>query len=271
MAEKGVKPVSRGRKRVFLGFSIIAIFVLFMAALAILYMISKGRPQFLAWGLLIVLGGALVFLSTGILFLTGALIWNKGIPWGITARAVAAIFPASVKLAKMFGIHEDVVRRSFLQVHNELTKREKSRLTGQDILVLAPICLQKADCRYKISVEVSNCRRCGRCPVSGLLALQDEYGFHLAVTTGGTRARQLVKELKPRGVVAIACERDLASGIQDTRPLKVLGVTNERPRGPCFETEVNLAEVEEALLNLLGKQESICLPKGNMLEEGASS
>ncbi|NLN16707.1 MAG: DUF116 domain-containing protein, partial [Firmicutes bacterium] len=139
----------------FLGFSIIAIFVLFMAALAILYMISKGRPQFLAWGLLIVLGGALVFLSTGILFLTGALIWNKGIPWGITARAVAAIFPASVKLAKMFGIHEDVVRRSFLQVHNELTKREKSRLTGQDILVLAPICLQKADCRYKISVEVS--------------------------------------------------------------------------------------------------------------------
>ena len=40
----------------------------------------------------------------------------------------------------------------FLQVHNELTKRKKSRLTGQDILVLAPICLQKADCRYKISV-----------------------------------------------------------------------------------------------------------------------
>ncbi|MGI6559076.1 MAG: DUF116 domain-containing protein [Limnochordia bacterium] len=47
------------------------------------------------------------------------------------------------------------------------------------------------------------------------------------MSTGGTRARQLVKELKPKGVVAIACERDLASGIQDTRPLKVLGVTND--------------------------------------------
>ena len=199
-AEKGVRLVSRGRKRVFLGFSIIALLVLFMGSLAILYVISKGRPQLLAWGLLIVLGAVFVFLSTGILSLTGALIWNKGIPWGITARAVAAIFPVSLKLAKMFGIEEDVVRRSFLQVHNELTKREKSRLTSQEILVLAPICLQKADCRYKISVEVSNCRRCGRCPVNGLLALQDEYGFHLAVSTGGTRARQLVKELKPKGL-----------------------------------------------------------------------
>ena len=77
----------------FLGFSIIAIFVLFMAALAILYMISKGRPQFLAWGLLIVLRGALVFLSTGILFLTGALIWNKGIPWGINSQGCGCHLP----------------------------------------------------------------------------------------------------------------------------------------------------------------------------------
>ena len=114
-AEKGVRLVSRGRKRVFLGFSIIALLVLFMGSLAILYVISKGRPQLLAWGLLIVLGAVFVFLSTGILSLTGALIWNKGIPWGITARAVAAIFPVSLKLAKMFGIEEDVVRRSFLR------------------------------------------------------------------------------------------------------------------------------------------------------------
>jgi hypothetical protein len=271
LAQKGVSTVSRGRKRVFLGFSIIALFVLFMAALALVYMISKGRPQLLAWGLLVFVGVVLLFLSMGILSLTGAFIWNKGIPRGIAVRAVAGIFPFSLRLAKMFGIDEDIVRRSFLQVHNELARREETHLTGQEILVLAPICLQKADCRYKISVEVSNCRRCGRCPVNGLLALQDDYAFHLAVSTGGTRARQLIKDLKPKGVVAIACERDLASGIQDTRPLKVLGVTNDRPRGPCFETEVDLAEVEEALLNLLGKQESISLPKGNMLGEGASS
>ena len=62
--------------------------------------------------------------------------------------------------------------------------------------------------------------------------------------------------------MAIACRQDLASGIQDTRPLKVTQVTNERPRGPCFETEVNLAEVEEALLNLLGNRRVYASPKG---------
>ena len=48
-------------------------------------------------------------------------------------------------------------------------------------------------------------------------------------------------------IIAIACDRDLASGIQDASPLPVLGVLNERPCGPCFNTRVNLQDVEEAI------------------------
>ncbi len=56
-----------------------------------------------------------------------------------------------------------------------------------------------------------------------------------------------MKELHPKLILAIACERDLASGIQDVYPLPAVGVLNIRPNGPCYNTTVDLTEVKEAI------------------------
>jgi hypothetical protein len=69
----------------------------------------------------------------------------------------------------------------------------------------------------------------------------------LAVATGGTLARRIIVERRPKLIIAVACERDLSSGIQDSYPLPVFGITNHRPHGPCYDTEVDLERVEEAL------------------------
>ena len=45
----------------------------------------------------------------------------------------------------------------------------------------------------------------------------------------------------------MACERDLTAGIRDAYPLPVIGVLNQRPHGPCFNTQVVLAELETTL------------------------
>ncbi|OGW54239.1 MAG: hypothetical protein A2Y81_02735 [Nitrospirae bacterium RBG_13_43_8] len=39
----------------------------------------------------------------------------------------------------------------------------------------------------------------------------------------------------------------LSSGIADTYPLPILGIPNERPFRPCYNTNVNLDRVEEAI------------------------
>jgi len=56
-----------------------------------------------------------------------------------------------------------------------------------------------------------------------------------------------VKDVKPEAIVAVACERDLSSGIVDTYPLPVLGIPNERPFGPCLNTQVDLEKVKDAI------------------------
>jgi hypothetical protein len=60
---------------------------------------------------------------------------------------------------------------------------------------------------------------------------------------------------RPQLIIAVACERDLTSGIQDTYPLPVYGILNRRPFGPCFNTEVPLGEVERIIRRFVGKHE----------------
>ena len=69
-------------------------------------------------------------------------------------------------------------------------------------------------------------------------------------------ARQMVMQARPKAIVAVACERDLTSGIQDVFPLPVLGVLNERPYGPCFNTRVDKKKLEDAILAFLDNEEA---------------
>ena len=73
-----------------------------------------------------------------------------------------------------------------------------------------------------------------------LIDMANRMGFHFRVATGGTLARKIAKELRPKMLLAIACERDLTSGIQDVYPLPAAGVLNIRPNGPCYNTTVDL-------------------------------
>jgi hypothetical protein len=70
----------------------------------------------------------------------------------------------------------------------------------------------------------------------------------LQTAPGGNVARKIIRKTKPRAIVAVACERDLVSGIQDVAPkIPVLGICNSRPAGPCKDTVVDLDEFRDAL------------------------
>lgn len=167
---------------------------------------------------------------------------------GLTIRL---FLPLMTLLARSLGIDKERVRSSFIKVNNELVLSERKKYDPGQILLLMPHCLQSSRCQYRLTYDIRNCRRCGQCPIDGLITLSDAYGIHLAVATGGTIARRVVVQKRPKLILATACERDLASGIQDTYPLPVYGVLNERPNGPCLDTFINLRHVEDALLMFL--------------------
>jgi hypothetical protein len=124
---------------------------------------------------------------------------------------------------------------------------------GNRILLLMPHCLQVDKCKIRLTHDIRNCERCGKCEIKDLIAIAEKNGLDLHVATGGNLARRIVKHANPDAIVAVACERDLSSGIADTFPLPVLGIINERPFGPCVNTRVDLSKVEEAIEALSSK------------------
>jgi hypothetical protein len=160
---------------------------------------------------------------------------------------VRILFPLAQAIGAFLGIPKDEIRGSFIEVNNSLVMASSRLIEGDRLLLLLPHCLQSFECPHRVTSEVRNCRRCGGCEIADLITMCDSYGIKMSIATGGTLARRVIVESRPRAIVAVACERDLTSGIQDAYPIPVIGVLNERPYGPCRDTRVDLARVEDAI------------------------
>jgi hypothetical protein len=202
-------------------------------------------------GVMLILVAGSVILATALLVLTT--ITGKDIPGTrlLRATAIRLLLPVIEFFGKIAGIPRDTIRQSFIAMNNSLVLSRRFRLKPDRIMILLPHCLQLAECDIKITGDINKCIRCGRCDIAGLANLAEKYRIDIFVVTGGTLARKVIREKRPKLVVAVACEGDLTSGIRDCYPLPVLGILNDRPHGPCFNTAVDTRKIDEALRMVL--------------------
>ena len=155
----------------------------------------------------------------------------------------------SQSVAKRIFLDPDKAVRSFITLNNEfiIKKLVNRSASPERVLILLPHCIQLNSCAFKITSDIHNCRKCGKCVVADFIRLSERFGFDVFVSTGGTMARKVLIERRPDLILAVACERDLLSGIKDTLALPVLGILNERPNGPCYNTTVSTEAVETML------------------------
>ena len=249
---------TRAKKRLFVGFLLLAI--LFCTGLLALgwYIASPGLARI--WEPLPALVGGLfsLVMLLGLWGIATIVFAVLGLPYlplfkKQTYSLINLLFPLAVRIGSLFGISKRQLEGSFITVSNLMFDRMNIKVPAERLLVITPHCLQLATCPHKITRDPSNCKRCGGCDIGSLVTLSEKMGFHFFVATGGTLARQVVKETRPKAVLAIACERDLMSGIQDVYPLPAVGVLNIRPNGPCYNTHVDIEEVQRELEKLIEK------------------
>ena len=165
--------------------------------------------------------------------------------------ALKAIFPVVIFMTKLFKGDGDAIRKIFIEINNLVVESGSKMYKPEDVLVLLPHCLQNSDCGYKITNNMFNCHECGRCTIGDILKLVNKMGVKARVVTGGTAARNIVKESRPKIIVSVACERDLASGISDVGSIPVVGIYNQRPNGPCFNTTLDIVYFEKKLKEIV--------------------
>ncbi len=203
----------------------------------------------------IVIGLGVLYLIGGGMTLVLTILRGKNLFFNRKIRGVVIrfLFPLLVIAGKFIGIGKDQVRRSFVAINNQLVLNEAKRVKPEKLLILLPHCLQFHECRVRITGNIENCRRCGKCKIKDLVEISEKYNVAISVATGGTLARRIVVEKKPDIIIAVACERDMTSGIQDSYPIPVFGILNRRPFGPCFDTDVDMGLVEKGVETFLEK------------------
>ena len=148
---------------------------------------------------------------------------------------------------KLIGLSRERIQRAYAGINNRVVFAGKQRFKPEDVLVLLPHCIQYSGCKHRITGDIYNCAQCGRCTVADIVKLGRGTGVNIKMVPGGTLARKIIEETRPRAVVAVACENDLCSGIRDTGLLPVIGILNERPHGPCRDTRVDVGKVTSAV------------------------
>ena len=250
--ESDIRETFQARKRLFIGLLLgtsflIVLFLIFFWIIPYigLQAIHPAAPWILG-GLVCLLIGLVIWSSLALVL---NIVLKKPVLFSRKLRGISikVFLPLMTAVGKLMGISQEKVRASFIRVNNEIVRTEGRHYNPEEILLLMPHCLQNSLCKFRLTYNIQNCRRCGECPIAGLLELSETYGIKLAIATGGTIARRIVVQNRPRIIIAVACERDLASGIQDTYPLPVYGILNSRPFGPCLDTSVAIEHVQWAI------------------------
>ena len=137
-------------------------------------------------------------------------------------------------VARSFG-KRDWVEHAAIDVYNTLAERRGRRVGKGELLVLIPRCLSKQ-------------------ALDGVLEIAGRYEVPVFVATRGQLARRVIRERRPRAVVAVACERDMMTGLRDVAgKLPVLGLTMQLPNGPCRDAAIDLGQMEKWVQGLVAK------------------
>jgi hypothetical protein len=129
------------------------------------------------------------------------------------------------QVARRFGAR-DWVEHAAVDVYNALAERRGRKVGKGELLVLIPRCLSKAT-------------------LDQVLDVAGRYEVPVFVATRGQLARRAIRERRPRAVVAVACERDMVTGLHDVAAkIPVLGLTMSLPAGPCKDAVIDIAKFE---------------------------
>jgi len=128
-------------------------------------------------------------------------------------------------VAGRFGVR-DWVEHAAIDVYNTLAERRGRKVGKGELLVLIPRCLSKVT-------------------LDQVLDVAGRYEVPVFVATRGQLARRAIRERRPRAVVAVACERDMVTGLHDVAAkIPVLGLTMSLPQGPCKDAVIDIGKFE---------------------------
>lgn len=148
------------------------------------------------------------------------------------------------KLAKKFGLGEKIVDIVGIEVRNNLSFEKFSKVNPKDRILIVPQCLRHAKCPARLdSMTGIACKECGLCILKDLKAEAERLGYGFYIVPGGRFVQRIVKAVKPKAALGVACTKDLNLAMHELSSTKTVVQGVPLIKDGCVQTQVNVEEL----------------------------
>lgn len=185
-------------------------------------------------------------MTVGLIFLTlflGAFLLKKNrfVFPKVMLFTIDTLYFQLMKIAKLFGMGPHIVDQIGIEIRNHLNNKKFMDIKGKDRILVVPQCLRSVKCPARLDSSVGiTCKDCGLCVIKELKAEADRLGYGFYIVPGGRFVERIVKKIRPRAALGVACFKDLNMGMHELSKAKCLVVGVPLMKDGCVETNVNI-------------------------------
>jgi hypothetical protein len=148
------------------------------------------------------------------------------------------------KISKLLGLRDSIVDFIGIELRNTLSLKDFSLISPGDRILVVPQCLRHPKCPARLdSSRGILCKECGLCVIKELKGEAERLGYRFFTVPGGRFVERIVKTVKPKAALGVACYKDLNMAMHELGRSSFIVQGVPLVRDGCVGTEVNLREL----------------------------
>ena len=152
------------------------------------------------------------------------------------------------QVATKVGVEEKELFQLYVETKNRSLIQSFASTPYNERVLMLPQCLRAKDCPAEMGKYGYECQQCGRCSITKIMHLTKDLGYKGAfVLPGGSLAKKILLELKPKASLGVACSKELVLGSYLCEKMGVIGQGIELLRDGCINTLVDMKTLKDAL------------------------
>jgi hypothetical protein len=151
-------------------------------------------------------------------------------------------------VATKVGVEENELLQLYVETKNRSMAKSFASTPYNERILLLPQCLRAEDCPAELGKYGYECKQCGRCSIAKIVQITKDLGYKGAfILPGGSLAKKILLELKPKASMGVACSKELVLGSFLCEKMGVIGQGFGLLRDGCINTLVDVNGLNEFL------------------------
>lgn len=152
------------------------------------------------------------------------------------------------QLATKVGVEEKELFQLYVESKNRSLIKNFASTPYNERILLLPQCLRSKDCPAELGDYGYECQECGRCSIPKIIHLTKDLGYKgTFILPGGSIAKKILLEMKPKATLGVACFKELVIGSYLCEKLGIIGQGVVLIKDGCINTLVDWKALNETL------------------------